>query len=51
MDFINKSPGGDCEAVTFYEGLPRCPNGYHRSPGGICEAINGNGNSESDNNI
>ena len=32
---------GNCELVTFYDGLPRCPDGYHRSPSGYCEPFNG----------
>lgn len=40
-----------CEAVTFHQGLPRCPNGYHRSPSASCEPVNVNGNSEGNNNI
>jgi len=27
-----------------HEGLPRCPNGYHRSPSLICEQITPSGN-------
>jgi hypothetical protein len=37
------APAGNCEPVIPHDGLPRCPDGYHRSPSGICEPFNNPG--------